>query len=164
MILTTTPNAEGHSGSYKIVHRTMSRMILFMVVLLSLASCTQTSAIPFEEVKNYFFRNNAVIPGSPLIDSSEQFQELFGAAAFMGKDGLPTSIDFDQEFVIAVVNPATDRMTELTPESLREENGELVFTYLETIGEQQTWTMQPVLLVKVDRKYKTDRVRLDRKQ
>ena len=164
MILTTTPHAEGHSGSYKKIRLTMSRTILLMVVLLSLASCAQSSAIPFEEVNNYFFRNNADIPGNPLIDSSEQFQELFGAAAFMGKDGLPTSIDFDREFVIAVVNPATDRMTELTPESLREENGELVFTYLETIGEQQTWTMQPVLLVKVDRKYKTDRVRLDRKQ
>ena len=164
MILTTTPRAEGRSGSYEKIRLTMSKMILFMAVLLSFASCAQTSAIPFEEVKNYFFRNNAVIPGSPLIDSSEQFQELFGAAAFMGKDGLPTSIDFDQEFVIAVVNPATDRMTELTPESLREENGELVFTYHETVGEQQTWTMQPVLLVKVDRKYKTDRVRLDKRQ
>ena len=81
----------------------------------------------------------------------------------MGKDGQPTSIDFDQEFVIAVVNPVTDRLTELTPESLREENGELVFTYHETIGERQSWTMQPVLLVKVDRKYKTDRVRLDKR-
>ena len=164
MILTTTPNAEGRSGSYKLFRLTMSRIILFVVALLSLASCTQTSTIPFEEVKNYFLRNDAVIPGSPLIDSSEQFQELFGAATLMGKNRQPTPIDFDQEFIIAVVNPATDRMTELTPESLRQENGELVFTYLETIGEPQSWTLQPVLLVKVDRKYKTDRVRLDRKQ
>ena len=141
----------------------MSRMILFMAVLLSLASCAQTSSIPFEEVNNYFFLNKADLPRSPLIDSSEQFQKLFGTATFMGKDGQPTSIDFDQEFVIAVVNPVTDRLTELTPESLREENGELVFTYHETIGERQSWTMQPVLLVKVDRKYKTDRVRLDKR-
>lgn len=163
MILTTTPSAEGRSGSCERVRLTMCRMILFVAVLLSLASCAQTSAIPFEEVNNYFFLNKADLPGSPLIDSSEQFRKLFGTATFMGKDGQPTSIDFDQEFVIAVVNPVTDRLTELTPESLREENGDLVFTYHETMGERQSWTMQPVLLVKVDRKYKTDRVRLDKR-
>ena len=141
----------------------MRRIILFIAALLSLASCKQASDIPFEEVKNYFFRNNAEIPESPLIDSSEQFESLFGTAAFMGKDGQPTSIDFDKEFVLAVVNPVTDCSTELVPESLRKEDGELVFTYQETIGEQQSWTMQPILLVKVDRKYKAEAVRLERR-
>lgn len=141
----------------------MRRIILFIAALLSLASCKHASDIPFEEVKNYFFRNNAEIPESPLIDSSEQFESLFGAAAFMGKGGQPTSIDFNKEFVIAVVNSVTDCSTELVPESLRKEDGELVFTYLETIGEQQSWTMQPVLLVKVDRKYRAETVRLERR-
>ena len=141
----------------------MSRTILFLAVLLSLASCAQTSAIPFEEVNNYFFLNKADLPGSPLIDSSEQFQKLFGTATFMGKDGQPTSIDFDQEFVIAVVYPVTDFSVELAPQSLRLEDGELVFTYLEATGEQQSWTMRPVLLVKVDRKYMKENVRLDRR-
>lgn len=141
----------------------MRRIILFIAALLSLASCKHASDIPFEEVKNYFFRNNAEIPEIPLIDSSEQFESLFGAAAFMGKGGQPTSIDFNKEFVIAVVNPVTDCSTELVPESLRKEDGELVFTYLETIGEQQSWTMQPVLLVKVDRKYRAEAVRLERR-
>ena len=141
----------------------MRRIILFIAALLSIASCKQASDIPFEEVKNYFFRNNAEIPESPLIDSSEQFESLFGTAAFMGKDGQPTSIDFDKEFVIAVVNPVTDCSTELVPESLRKEDEELVFTYQETIGEQQSWTMQPILLVKVDRKYWMEAVRLERR-
>ena len=141
----------------------MRRIILFIAALLSLSSCKQVSTIPFEEVKNYFFRNDADIPESPVIDSSEQFGELFGAAAFMGNGGQPTSIDFDKEFVIAVVNPVTDCSTELVPESLRKEDGELVFTYQETIGEQQSWTMQPVLLVKVDRKFRSEAVRLERR-
>ena len=138
----------------------MRRVILFIAAVLSFASCKQSADIPFEEVKNYFFRNDADIPENPVIDSSEQFGELFGAAAFMGKDGQPTSVDFDKELVIAVVNPVTDRLTELIPESLQKVNGELVFTYRETIGEQQSWTMRPILLVKVDRKYKTDTVKL----
>ena len=133
---------------------------LIIAALLSLASCNQVSDIPFEEMKNYFFRNDADIPESPLIDSSEQFEELFGAAAFMGKNGQPTPVDFDREFVIAVVYPVVDFSVELAPESLRLEDGELVFTYLEATGEQQSWTMRPVLLVKVDRKYLKENVSL----
>lgn len=136
---------------------------LFIAALLSLSSCNQVTDIPFEEVKNYFFRNDAEIPESPIIDSSEQFEELFGAAAFMGKNGQPTPVDFDREFVIAVVYPVVDFSIELAPESLRLEDGELVFTYLEATGEQQSWTMRPVLLVKVDRKYMKENVRLDRR-
>lgn len=141
----------------------MRRAILLIAALLSLASCEQVSDIPFEEVKNYFFRNGAEIPENPIIDSSEQFESLFGTAAFMGKDGTPTPVDFKKEFVIAVVYPVIDLATELAPESLRKEDGKLVFTYLETTGEQQSWTIQPVLLIKVDRKYRAEAARLERR-
>ena len=138
----------------------MRRILPLLVALLSALSCQQPHGIPFEEVKNYFFRNDAAIPSSPLIDSSEQFESLFGAAAFMGKNGQPTPIDFDKEFIIAVVRPVTDQFTELTPESLQKMNGELVFSYHETVGEKQSWSIQPVLLVKVDRKHKTENIKL----
>ena len=141
----------------------MKRTILFIITVLSVISCQQSSSIPFEEVKNYFFRNGATIPDNPIVDSSEQFGELFGTATFMGNNGQPTAIDFDKEFVIAVVNPVTDCFTELVPESLHKEGNELIFTYNETVGEKQSWTMQPVLLVKVDKKYRTDHVRLERR-
>ena len=141
----------------------MRRTILFIAAVLAVSSCRQASDIPFEEVKNYFFRNGAAIPDSPVIDSSVQFEELFGPAAFMGKGGQPTLVDFGKEFVIAVVNPETDCHTELIPLSLQKVDGELVFTYIETIGEQQSWTMRPVLLVKMDRKYKAESARLERR-
>ena len=141
----------------------MREIILLFTAFLSFVSCKQSSDIPFEEVRNYFFRNDAEIPENPVIDTAGQFETLFGAAAFMGKDGQVTPVDFDKEFVIAVVNPVTDFSTELAPESLRKVDGELVFSYHEMIGEQQSWTMQPVLLVKVDRKYRMDSVRLERR-
>ena len=140
----------------------MKRIIPIVVSFLSVLSCSQATSIPYEEVKNYFFRNDAAVPENPKIDSAEQFGALFGAAAFMGKGGKPTPVDFDKEFVIAVVNPITDCLTELAPESLTREGGELVFAYRETVGEKQTWSMQPVLLVKVDRKYETESVRLSK--
>ena len=81
-------------------------------------------------------------------------------APVMGEGGKPTPVDFGKEFVIAVVYPVTEYHTELDPESLRQENGELVFTCEETVGEKQSWSMQPVLLVKVSRKYETETVRI----
>ena len=140
----------------------MKRIVPFILAVLSVFSCGQSYEIPFEEVKNYFFRKDATIPDDPIIDSAGQFEEFFGAAAYMGKGGQPTAIDFEKEFVVAVVGPVTDCHTELTPESLRKEGGALVFTYKETLGEKQSWTMQPVLLVKVDKEYRTDNVRLER--
>ena len=65
-----------------------------------------------------------------------------------------------REFVIAVVNPVTDHTTELQAESLRQENGTLVFTYRKIVGGQQTWSMQPVLLIKVDKEYETQTVKV----
>ena len=80
----------------------------------------------------------------------------------MGKDGLPMPVDFGKEFVIAVINPVTDRLTELAPESLREEGGKLVFTYRETVGPSKSWNMRPLLLVKVDRRYDRGEVALSK--
>ena len=60
-----------------------------------------------------------------------------------------------------MVNPVTEYETELEPESLRMENGGLVFTYDETVGERQSWTMRPILLVKVSREYDAETVRVE---
>lgn len=140
----------------------MKKLLLFLASVIALVSCKGSSDVPFTELDRYYFKNGQEIPGNPKIDSAEAFSELFGVAAVMGEDGQPTPVDWGKEFVIAVVNPVTDQATELTPESLSLENGELVFTYKETVGESQSWTMQPILLVKVDRKYGTETVRLSK--
>jgi len=140
----------------------MKHILAYLAVAMSFISCIPSTGIPFTEVKNHFFRNDAVLPSSPKIDSREQFDAMFGTAAFMGKDGTPTSIDFDKEFVIAVVCPVTDVATELVAESLHKAGDQLVFSYRETRGDRQGWSMRPVLLVKVDRKYECRDVILSR--
>ena len=141
----------------------MKRILLILAGLMALAACKGTQAVPYTVLDRYFFKNGQEIPQSPKVDTAEEFATLFGAAAIMGEAGKPTPIDWAHEFVIAVVNPVTDCATELAPESLCLADGELVFTYTETVGEKQTWTMQPMLLIKVDRKYEGAPVRLDRK-
>ena len=140
----------------------MKKLLLFLASVIALVSCKGSSDVPFTELDRYYFKNGQEIPGNPKIDSAEAFSELFGVAAVMGEDGQPTPVDWGKEIVIAVVNPVTDQATELTPESLSLKNGELVFTYKETVGESQSWTMQPILLIKVDRKYGAETIRLSR--
>ena len=130
----------------------MKKIILLLLVAISLASCKTAGEIPFVEMTNYFFRN-ARIPEDARIDSKEMFESMFGMAAFMGKGGEPTKVDFSSEIVLAVVNPVTDVVTELKPVSLVREGKCLVLTCKKITGDKQSWSMQPVLLVKVDRSY-----------
>ena len=141
----------------------MRRILLIIASLIALASCKGTQEVPYTVLDHYFFKNGQPLPQDPKVDTAEDFATYFGAAAVMGEGGMPTPIDWAHEFVIAVVYPVIDIATELAPESLIREDGELIFTYTETVGEQQSWSMQPMLLIKVDRKYEAADVRLDRK-
>lgn len=138
----------------------MKRLLLLLAGIAALVSCKGPMDVPYSELEHYFFKNGQAIPDNPKIDTEEAFASLFGMAPVMGEGGKPTPVDFGKEFVIAVVYPVTEFYTELDPESLRLENGELVFTCDETVGEKQSWSMQPVLLVKVSRKYETETVRI----
>ena len=76
-------------------------------------------------------------------------------AAVMGNDGRPTEIDFNNQYVIAVSKPVTDRFTELEPVSLNGDgDGGLVFVYRTKAGQQLSYSMQPSLVVVVDNKYR----------
>jgi len=117
------------------------------------AVAAPTATVPFTVVQRYFVKNTVRnAPDNPRIDDQATFDNLFGAAAVMGKNGLPTSIDFAKQSVIAVICPATNRATELLPVSLiKQANEKLVFTYRKTTGAAQTYTTQPSLAVLIDK-------------
>ena len=138
----------------------MKKILFMAMAFVLMGACRQGAEVPYTEMQHYFFKNGAVIPEEAKISDQAAFENLFGAAAVMGENGLPTRVDFANEFVIAVVCPVTDYTTELQASSLREENGTLVFTYRKTVGGQQTWSMQPVLLIKVDKQYETPTVKV----
>ena len=96
------------------------------------------------------------------IASQDEFERYFGMAAFMGKKGQPTPIDFEIQFVIAVVLPETSHSTELRAESLSDDGQKLTFTYhVDVADKENTWTQVPVLLIVVDRQYERDIVELN---
>lgn len=120
---------------------------------LLMMGCSSTEDIAFQTVNNYFYRNDATQKPNK-IESQAQFDSLFGAAAFMGKDGEPTKVDFDKEFVIAIIRDTTSYEDLLTPVSLKLSGDSLIFSYQETLGkERRSYQIQPVLIVKAPKKY-----------
>lgn len=132
------------------------------IALSGCASQKQASGVAYTEAHNYFFRNDATPPSDPMITSQEQFDALFGCAATMGPDGMPTPIDFGRQFAIAVVLPATDVATDLRLGPLTRQGDTLVMAYAVKEGKKQTYTTQPVAIAIVDRQAKPAKVVLAR--
>ena len=100
----------------------------------------ESSEVAFEVAKNYFFKNDQVVPEYPKIVSEEEFNKLFGMATKMGEDGKPTAIDFTKQFVLAIVLPETDFATEINPVKVEEKGDSLLYTYEIKSGEKQSFT------------------------
>jgi len=148
----------------------MKKIIFTMASLLMMVGCTANKpaeedieSVPFEVAKNYFFKNNQEIPVNPKITTADTFDRLFGMAAFMGKDGQPTTIDFDKQFVLAIVLPVTDVATEIIPDKVELKNDRLFYSYEVKTGEQQSYFIQPVSIIILDKQFENHEVVVDSK-
>ncbi len=113
---------------------------------------TLTKAIPYAIAKNYFVKNTFTKLDNPKIETAEKFNEVFGMATTMGKDGKPTEIDFTKQYAIAVILPETDSLTTINPLSLsKNEQNDIVLTYQSKIGEKQSYKMRPSFIIIVDK-------------
>ncbi len=113
--------------------------------------------VPFAIAHNYFVLNDAKIPENPKITTQVEFDSVFGNATSMGEDGKPTPIDFDQQFVIAIVLDQSDFATKIEPMDLRKLDAENIqFRYTVTVGERQQFISQPALILVVDRKHEAN--------
>ncbi len=146
--------------------------IMIIAIMLILVACTSnktfnagntenmTKDIEFEVAKNYFFNNGQEIPVNPKITTQEEFEKLFGKAAVMGKDGMPTEIDFSKQFVLALVQPVTDINTEIIPLKVEDQGNTLNYTYEIKTGEKQSFSMQPLSIIILDKKYENKEINL----
>jgi hypothetical protein len=130
-------------------------VILLIVLLACLsASAQENTKVPFTIAKNYFVRNDYSGTGTVKIESAKAFEEIFGAAALMWKNGRPTPIDFSKQYIIANILAVTDRNTELIPKSLiKDKNNNLIFDYTIKKGARMSSTMRPFLAIIVDKQY-----------
>jgi hypothetical protein len=128
-------------------------------VALLLTSCATVQKdggkpVDFTEAHHYFVRNDAPIPSNPITTTQEEFDKLYGCAAVMGNDGLPTPIDFSKQFTIGVILPITNDNTEIIPRKLQTTGDTLTLHYSTKITERNmSWKMQPMSLIIVDKKH-----------
>ena len=151
-------------------------MLFAIAMLLTVVACNNKPAtavdnniekgeVPYEVAKNYFFKNDLdILPASPKITSAEVFNKLFGMATTMGEDGQPTQIDFAKQFAVAIVLPVTDFATEINPVKLEVAGDSLLYTYQVKTGEKQSYSIQPISIIAIDKKYENKEVVLVNEQ
>jgi len=134
--------------------RTNIIFVAAVAVLISSCGLAGHQEIEYTVAKHYFFNGDAEAPESPMVTSQEDFDLLYGKGAVMGRDGQPTEIDFSKQFVVGIVLPETDDYTTIVPGTLVKQKDTLTLHYSLEYGEKDmTWTMRPMALVVVDRKY-----------
>jgi len=139
----------------------MKKLLLaFSATMLLLSSCGthktvvgKSNIVSYTEARNYFHIGDETKPIIKKITSQETLAKEFGEAAFMGKDGEPTKIDFNKNFAIAYILPQTNRKTVLAPLSLTLKKKHLVLEYKLEQGKGQTFFTQPFFIIVVDKKY-----------
>lgn len=140
--------------------------VLGSLMLLSCKSSTTSPEsesaedVPYAVARGYFVKNDADLSSlkDGKITTEKDFSALFGSATVMGEDGKPTVIDFTKQYAIAVIPDKTDSAVELTPLKLEKSGDNLIFTYEYKVGEKQSYTIQPLLIIVVDSEYKEDLV------
>lgn len=141
----------------------LSTIMIFAAVVLFASCAAQKNDgngknVPYTVARNYFFASD-VIPDNPAVYTQADFDRLYNPAAFMGKDGQPTQIDFSRQFVIGVVLPVTEDETEIKLGKLTRSGDTLTLEYKVKVGERgRSFSIQPVELVIVDNKYKAEKV------
>ena len=143
----------------------MKKILFVFAAMIILAACGNKKAVAlaesdekcnevaFEVAKNYFFKNDQEVPSSPKITTADEFGKLFGMATRMGKEGKPTEIDFNNQFVLAIVLPVTNFATEITPDKLKEKGDTLFYFYNAKVDGAHSYSTRPISLIILDKKY-----------
>lgn len=145
-------------------------IILLAIAIAMLFSCNSkkdaasNNEIPYQIASGYFLKNDvdSSLLNTKKIETDTLFSELFGSATVMGPNGKPTLIDFSTQYVIPVIENVTEFATEVEPVSLTKSGDTLTLIYESKVGEKQTFTSKPVLLLIVDKQYTGD-IQIDKK-
>lgn len=134
-------------------------LTLFEISLLSCASKIKQNQIPFQEVKNYFVNNSvSAHPLSLLLLQQKGLDLYFSPAATMGKEGVPTTINFNKESVVAYIGTLTNKETMISIKNISLNHEEILVHYRITHGKELSYTIRPTVIVKIP-KQKKERIK-----
>lgn len=124
----------------------------FIIAVFTTITTSCKSQLIAEDVGGYFTKNT-IEDGTieTIINSQNDFDKYFGVAMVMGENK-PTVIDFESDFVIAVILPITNKTTNINTNI--EDKGDFIeFSYQVSEGETQSFTTRPTILKAIDRKH-----------
>lgn len=136
-------------------HMSFLLLLIFLSCQYNQAPHRQSEAISYRTIRGYFFRTDRQVPKARFctIGNAETFDSLFGAAAVMGPGGLPDSIDFSREFIIALIEAESRFETQFIIDSLTSKGATLTAAWSVLQGDSLTFSILPVQLLAVDRRY-----------
>ena len=108
--------------------------------------------IHYTTLENYFVRNDVDCSKQQrlIFDNQQDFEGFFGMAATMG--GLPTTINWNKQYVVAIVLPETNRATSIEPVAVKVADDKImVFSYHIKKGEKMSYKMVPFTAVAIDK-------------
>lgn len=135
-------------------------IIMFALALVALAcnnSLRQIEAqsypVGYTELNNYYAIDDVENkqPRRLIINTQQEFDTYFGAAAVMGPNGQPTRVDFRRQFVLAVVLPPTKRNVEIVPGEVLVGETQMVFNYRVVKHEKLTYLIKPFTAIAIDK-------------
>ena len=87
------------------------------------------------------------------ITNQKFFDTLFGAATIMGKNGKPTPIDFNSNYIIAIIDKTSNRAKELSVKSITQLKNELTIVMFSSEISKYTYVSRPIKLLIVPNAY-----------
>ena len=135
--------------------KTFFLLALAIAVMTMVTSCNPNLtgvAANYAPLNNYYVDNNYNSGTHKLVINNRQdFERVFGTAAVMGRNGQPTGVDFNRQFVVAVILPETDYQTQIQTVMLNRVGNRLYYSYMVDRGHRTSYRVRPFTAVVVDR-------------
>ena len=123
-------------------------------------TCNVGMKVPYIELKNYFVNNDAPNKMPEKFTSEKQLHRYLGEAAYMGRGGEPTRVNFKTHFVVPLILPETARETTIKVKDVRIEHDKtLVITYKIKSKELRTFSIRPMMSIVLEKKYKRFKIK-----
>lgn len=112
-------------------------------------------ALPYKQARGYIVKKNHEVGSNAhmKIESKAEFDKVFIKASTIGWKGETTTIDWNKQYVIAVIEPKSEQFISIAPSYATKEGDEIYIRYAELEGEDLTREYSPSMILLVDKEY-----------
>ena len=113
-----------------------------------------THRIPYQLAKNYFVKKNfnPNILTKSYIDNQKDFDEIFGVARTMSKEGEATKIDFKDEIAIPIILEETNIGSTISIDTVNIIGNKVKIVYTVTEVQPISYIIQPNEIIIINKK------------